>query len=112
MPSCPMFLVTTAGPCPKPNTRSAWTPAVFLILVSCVVTSASFGPYISLATICMPYLPATARVSFFRGHAVGMRGLEHPFLDRLDDHHRSGKRDERDLCLFDHRHHGHGRSSG
>ena len=42
------------------------------------------------------------------GHAVGVRRLEHPLVDRLDDLDAARKRDERDLGILEDGDHGHG----
>ena len=46
------------------------------------------------------------------GHPVGVRRLEDPLLDRLDDHDSAGQRDEWRARLFDERHGAHGGSGG
>src|SRR5450755_968218 len=46
------------------------------------------------------------------GHAVGMRRLEDPLLDRLDNDHRSRQRNEGYLRLLRQRNHGHGGPGG
>jgi hypothetical protein len=45
-------------------------------------------------------------------HAVGVRRLEHPFLDRLHDHHGTGERDERHARGFGERDRGHRLAGG
>jgi hypothetical protein len=45
-------------------------------------------------------------------HAVGVRGLEHPLLHRVDDHRGAGQRDERQPGLLDHLDHRHGLAGG
>ena len=45
-------------------------------------------------------------------HAVGVRCLEDPLLDRLDDHHAAGQRNEGHARLLDQRRHRHGRAGG
>ena len=46
------------------------------------------------------------------GHAVGVRGLEHPLLDRVDDLDGAGERDERDLGVLGGRDDRHGGAGG
>ena len=49
---------------------------------------------------------------FCAGHAVGVRGLEHPLLDRVDDLDRAGERDERDFGVLGDRDDRHGGAGG
>ena len=49
---------------------------------------------------------------FLARHLVGVRRLEHPLADGLDDLNGAGQRNERNLGVFEHRDHRQGRAGG
>ena len=129
-----------AGPWPKPGLTTACTPAAFLNLgelrghvavarpVGFLDDDLDAGRTRDFVAFRAHRFAETAgagdqrdvgEIASFKigedllaGHAVGMRRLERPLAHGLDDLNGAGQRNERDLGLFEHRHHRQRRTGG